>query len=299
MFRDNHINILLGPIASAAIAVAPIAAQQHVINISPSTAAQALMGQPKYPLLFSEAPSLNWRAGAAVAGVLHWFPNTKKVAFMAPDDATDQALFPVVTTLLTSNNIASQYFDYPPNATDLSTVATKVAAYNPDLIFTSGATGSVQQLTNVFHSIDAAGIPKSVNVFAWTGGPDMATQAAGRAYVGQVTYSTDFVTQKSPDILAFEAALAQKLGLAPTALTSSQLLGASLYANVVPLMAQAISSANTTSDVNAIAASMLRVSATGLGAVKLQWGPDHNLNFPIVSDMVDAQGMVHTAHLTP
>lgn len=288
IIRDQHINVIFGPLASEAIAATPVLAQQKVINISLATEAPDLVGA-KYPLLFAILPSTNYRIGAIVAGIQHFYPNTKHVAYVT-SNISDRIAVPLTTQLEVAGMDITTY-SFPPGTTDISTVATKVVAAHPDLIVVGG---NLTEEQNVVNQLTAAGLPKTVPCVCYAA---QLPNSFGRPQMFPSAYSpVDPGVQTSPEIDAFKAAFLKKLG-EPTALSFQVGLGLAYYF-AVQLVAKAMQQANTTTDVNAIAKALTEVSVTGFGA-KFQWGSGHTIQVPLAMTSVSATGTATVAQIAP
>jgi ABC-type branched-subunit amino acid transport system substrate-binding protein len=288
IIRDQHINVIFGPLASEAIAATPVLAQQKVINVSLATEAPDLVG-PKYPLLFAILPSTNYRIGAMVAGIQHFYPNTKHVAYVT-SNISDRISAPLATQLEVAG-IHIDNYTFPPGTTDISTVATKVVAAKPDLIVVGG---NLTEEQNVVNQLTGAGLPKSVPCVCYAA---QLPNSFGRPQMFPSAYSpVDPGFQSSPEIDAFKSAFLKQLN-ATTAQPFQVGLGLAYY-SAIQLVAKAMQQANTTTDVNAISKAMTEVSLTGFGA-KFQWNAGHTITVPLAMTSVSASGVATVAQIAP
>ena len=288
MFRDDHINVLVGPLASEAISMTPVAAQHHVINISLATQAPDLVG-PQYPLLFAALPANNYRIGAMVAGIKHFYPDAKKVDFITGNGSNDTILGPM-TTQLQAAGIATGAFTYPPGTTDISTVASKVVADNPDVIVVGN---SPQEEQSDINQLDAAGLPKTIPCLCYA----TELKPNGRPQLFPSAFSpVDPGVQSTPEIEAFKTA-EQKYMNGATLAPFNVTLGLAYYFSV-QLTAMAMQRANSTTDVNAIAKAMTEVSDTEFGA-KFQWSANHTITVPLAVTQISGTGTSTVTQVTP
>jgi ABC-type branched-subunit amino acid transport system substrate-binding protein len=294
LIRTDHVAAILGPIATDGVPVVPITARGNVINLTSSSVVQALLNKQKYPLLFSTAASTQTKAQQIADGILHWYPNTKRVAFMAPDDSTQQSLVPLVTSDLQQHGISAQNFDYPPTTTDLSTVATKVAAYKPDMVYASTSTGGFNSVIDAMDALNGAGVPKSVPVFGWSIDPSVASQADGRPYIAQGIGAMDYLTSTSAPVVSFVANVAKYMHKPVSQLTGTDQQGFSFYLLALPILVKAAQAAGTTTSTSAIAAQLRQVSDTTLGGVEAKFEPDQTLSFPVLSQLVKSASDVES-----
>ena len=182
-------------------------------------------------------------------------------------------------------------YTFPPGTTDISTVATKVVAAKPDLIVVGG---NLTEEQNVVNQLTAAGLPKSVPCVCYAA---QLPNSFGRPQLFPSAYSpVDPGVETSPEIDAWKAAFLKQLG-EPTALAFQVGLGLAYY-NAVQLVAKAMTQANTTTDVNAIAKAMTEVSVTQFGA-KFQWGTGHTITVPLAMTSVSATGTATVAQIAP
>ncbi|MGI8608876.1 MAG: ABC transporter substrate-binding protein [Candidatus Dormibacteria bacterium] len=288
MFRDDHIKVLVGPLASEAVSMTPVAAQYNVINISLATQAPDLVG-PKYPLLFAALPANNYRIGAMVAGIKHFYPGTKKVDFITGNGSNDTIVGPM-TTQLQAVGITAGQFTYPPGTTDISTVASKVVADNPDLIVVGN---SPQEEQSDVAQLDAAGLPKSVPCLCYS----TELKPNGRPQLFPSAFSpVDPGVQSTPEIDAFKTAQTKYMNGA-TLQPFNVTLGLAYYFSV-QLTALAMTKANSTTDVAAIAKAMTEVSDTEFGA-KFQWSSNHTITVPLAVTQISGTGTSTVTQVTP
>jgi ABC-type branched-subunit amino acid transport system substrate-binding protein len=294
LIRNNHVTAILGPLATDGVPVVPITARGNVINLTSSSVVQALLNKQKYPLLFSTAASNQTKAQQITDGILHWYPNTKRVAFMAPDDSTQQSLVPLVTADLQQHGVSAQNFDYPPTTTDLSTVATKVAADKPDMVYASSSTGGFNSVIDAMNALTSAGVAKSVPVFGWSIDPSVASQANGRPYIAQGIGAMDYLTSTASPVVSFVSAVAKYMHKPVSQLTGTDQQGFSFYLLALPILVKAAQAAGTTTNPSAIAAQLRQVSDTTLGGVVAKFEPDQTLSFPVLSQLVKSASDVES-----
>jgi ABC-type branched-subunit amino acid transport system substrate-binding protein len=286
MFRDEHVNILFGPLASEAISMTPVAAEHNVINISLATQAPDLVG-PKYPLLFAALPANNYRIGAMVAGIQKFYPNTKKVAFLTGSGGNDTIIGPM-TTQLAAAGITGTAFTYPPGTKDISTVATKVVAAAPDLIVVGN---SPEEQTSDVEQLTAAGLPKTVPCLCYS----TQMKPNGRDQLFPSAFSpVDPGVQTSPEIDKFKADITKYLPN-PTAFNVQLALA---YYFTIRLTALAVEKANSTTDVKAIAKAMTEVSLTEFGA-QFQWAGNHTIQVPLAVTQISGTGVSKVVQVSP
>ena len=286
MINDNKINVIVGPLATEATSATPVIAQHNAINLSLAAGLFGLLG-PKYPLLFSGLPSNSYRVGAMAAAVKQLYPNAKKVAFLTgKDDGVMATMVPALNTA----GITTGDFTYPSGTTDISTVATKVVAFQPDVIVVGN---SPSEETSDVQQLDAAGLPKSVTCVCYS---TELPSTVGHPQLFPSAYSpVDAGVQSTPEIEAFKAALKTKLGKDPSAFDTSIALA---YYFVVQLTAKAMVQAGTTTDVNKIAQAMTQVSLTEFGA-KFQWDSGHNITVPLAMTQISASGQTNVIQVAP
>jgi ABC-type branched-subunit amino acid transport system substrate-binding protein len=182
-------------------------------------------------------------------------------------------------------------YTFPPGATDISTVATKVVASKPDLIIVGGNATEEQ---NVVNQLTAGGLPKSIPCVCYAA---QLPGSFGRPQMFPSAYSpVDPGVQKSPEIDAFKAAFLKQLNK-DTVLPFQVGLGLAYYF-AIQLTAKAMQLANSTTDVNAIAKAMTQVSLTQFGA-KFQWSDGHTITVPLAMTSYDASGNATVAQIAP
>ncbi len=280
LINDDKINVILGPLATEAVSATPVIAQHNAINLSLAASLFGLLG-PKYPLLFSALPSNDYRVGAMAAAVKQLYPNAKKVAFLT--GKTDGVLAGM-TPALQGAGVTIGDFTYPAGTTDISTVATKVVAFQPDIIVVGN---SPSEETSDVQQLDAAGLPKTVTCVCYS---TELPSSVGHPQMFPSAYSpVDAGVQSTPEIEAFKTALKAKLGKDPSAFDTSIALA---YYFVVQLTAKAMVQAGTTTDVNKIAQAMTQVSLTEFGA-KFQFDSNHAIAVPLAMTQISATGQTN------
>jgi branched-chain amino acid transport system substrate-binding protein len=288
MFQDDKINVVFGPLASEAVSFTPVAAEHKVVNVSLATQAPDLVG-PKYPYLFAALPSNNYRIAAMVAGIQHFYPNTKKVDFITGNGSNDTIVGPM-STQLQAAGIQSGTFTYPPGTTDISTVATKVVADKPDMVVVGNSPSEEQ---SDITQLDAAGLPKEIPCLCYA----TELKPNGRPQLFPSAYSpVDPGNQSSPDIDAFKASL-QKY-MSGTTLTAFNIGLGLAYYFVVQLTAKAMTKANSLTDVSAISKAMTQVSLTEFEA-NFQWAQNHTVTVPLAVTQISGDGKAVVAQVSP
>ena len=284
--NDDHINVIIGPLATEAQSATPVIAQHNAINLSLAAGLFGLMGS-KYPLLFSALPNNNYRVGAMAAGLLHFYPNIKKVAFLT---GADDGVMPVMAPALQKAGITTGDFTYPRGTTDISTVATKVVAFKPDAIVVGN---SPSEETSDVKQLDSAGLPKSVVCMCYS---TVLDKSIGHPQIFPSAYlPIDAGVQSTPETDSFKAALKDKLGKDPAAFDVSIALA---YYFVVKLAAKGMQQAGTTTDVNKIAQGMTQVSFTEFGA-KFQFDGDRYVTVPLAMTQTLPDGTKNVAQVAP
>ena len=182
-------------------------------------------------------------------------------------------------------------FTYPRGTTDISTVATKVVAFQPDIIVVGN---SPSEETSDLKQLDAAGLPKSVACVCYS--TELPTSVGHSQLFPSAFSPVDAGVQSTPEIESFKAALQAKLGSHPVSAFDVS-IGLAYYF-VVKLTAKAMQQAGTTTDVNKIAAAMTQVSLTEFGA-KFQWDPAHNIAVPLAMTQIAADGTTTVIQSAP
>lgn len=287
LINDDKINVIVGPLATEAVSATPVIAQHNAINLSLAAGLFGLLG-PNYPLLFSGLPTNAYRVGAMVTAVLHFYPNAKKVAFLTGKD--DGVMAPM-TAGLKAAGVTAGDFTYPRGTTDISTVATKVVAFQPDVIVVGN---SPSEETSDLKQLDAAGLPKSAACVCYS---TELPSSVGHPQLFPSAYSpVDAGVQSTPEIDAFKAALKTKLNTA-TVSAFDVSIGLAYYF-MVELTAKAMQQAGTTTDVNKIAAAMTQVTLTEFGA-QFQWDSGHNITVPLAMTQISPDGTTTVIQSAP
>ena len=278
LFRDNKVSALFGPGGVNSIGAVPVAARNKVLEFTAATSALSLLG-PKYPLLWADASAISSRTGGSVTAIQHFFPSAQKVAIMTGNDPTIGTILPGFTTQAQAAGFKVDSFLYPSGTTDLSTVATKVVADRPDVIYT----GYVDT-ANVMRQLDAAGLPKSVPIFAYNAGTTAAGTSPGRVFVSLNTSTPVDLEGADASLPKVQQFVAEIQKAAPSGVTFKvtdlEVTPETYGWDAIPLLVKAMEKAGTITDAQAIANALPEVSNDGLGGT-VQFSADHTLLLPM------------------
>jgi branched-chain amino acid transport system substrate-binding protein len=259
LIRDDSVKFILGPYGGMAVSVAPVAAQRAVLNFTPSSSISKLLGTADYPGLFLTLPSVTSKANVALAAIKSFVPGVRKVAIVGPSDSTAQANVPTLHQTLQSAGMTVDDFLYPPSTVDLSSVMTKVVADQPDLVYAGFAPNDV---SNVLHQIDAAGLPKTTTILGHSAGIAVASQAGGRPFIADPLSTVDVTAPTpSPAVAAFVKDLLSRLNLTAMPVAAS---GAPIFYDVILLLAKGLQTAGSVTDTKAITTALRSITVNGL-----------------------------------
>jgi branched-chain amino acid transport system substrate-binding protein len=286
LIRDDKVAAVIGPLANGAPTVAPVAAEDGVINISAASAVESLMDTPKYPLLFSTSPDATYRASAVIAGIKHWFPNTKSLAVVSPSTTAAQTLIPPMEKAAAAAGISFKSYLFPATSTDISAIATNVVGFHPDVVWSQP---DDETILSVIKQLTDAGLPSSVPVFSWGGDLSVYSGANGRAIITQSTLGVDLSgADKNPAVLKFISEVSAKMRALGAPLTNINF--ASLYYPAVLVLAKAMEAAQSTSDEKAIAKAMRDGASASVFGRKESWSSNGHFPYPILSVLSTKSG---------
>lgn len=259
LIRDDHINVIFGPIGPLAPAVAQLTQQSHVIQFTASSASAANAGTPGYKQLFAVLPDLNTRIRTTIEGIKVYAPHVKRIGIFAADDQTGAATVGPLTTALKKAGYTVINAVYPAGTSDLSAVATKLASQNPDLVLMGWL---AQDRANQMKQIDAAGVSKSAPVFLYAGNGNECALAGGRQCIYDPLEPGDITAAHPPKAL-------KAIGTAFLAQThTSKLPNTSQvitwYWDPLNLLIAAMQKAGTTTNTTKIAAALPTVEIHGV-----------------------------------
>jgi sugar/nucleoside kinase (ribokinase family) len=197
------------------------------------------------------------------------------LAVVAPNDPIMQAELPPFLTGAKKAGLTANWFQYPAGTTDLSSVATQVAGFKPDAIW------SGDQLTDVTNQLKAfagAGISNSIPIMALGAPGDIA---GGRPFMTFTNFQPiDVVANSTSAAKAFKAAVARNLGKSPSKLTFSDQYAAALFYDPVIGLLKAMEQAGST-DPASVAKAMPTTRFTSLNGAQTGWNSAHWLDFPL------------------
>ncbi len=281
LVRQDNVIAVVGPLADASLTVAPVTAQQKIINITASTGVKALLvGKPNYPLLFSTAPSLDYQSSAVVKGIQHWYPSVKRLAIVSDNNAATQSLYPLIQKYAKAAGMTVYTTIFPEGTTDISAIAAKVVAFKPDAVF---AAPDDQTVVTIIQQLDSAGLAHSVPIFNLGGDETIVPSAQGHPVITQNISEADLSgADDSAAITQFVAAVkAQIHGNAKT--VDEGLDYSDLYYPAILALGKAMVSAGTVTNTAAIAKAMATLAPVSALGGTVQWTSDHTFQYPILS----------------
>jgi branched-chain amino acid transport system substrate-binding protein len=259
LIRDDNVKVVLGPIGNDAPGVFPLTAKYKVINFTTNPAAMVVYPKSQIPLAFSTLPSPAARASTAIVALKKFVPGISSLAIIAPDDASGAVNEPLVTADARAAGWNVRRFIYPDGTTDLTTLMSQVAAFNPSAILNGWAIPNANLASAAFN---AAGIPKSTPIMLWGGSFGNASLTGGRPYIADPVQESDFtVPSPTPAAAAFKTLMTNFLGSKPF---SPNEVVAEFFYNGVKMLAVAMQKANSSTNTTAIAKALGTVKITGI-----------------------------------
>jgi ABC-type branched-subunit amino acid transport system substrate-binding protein len=284
--NTDHVVAIFGPVANAGVTVAPVTNQRNVINVTPSSGAQALMGSSKYPYLFGTSPDPTYKAETVINGILHWYPNAKRIAVVSPNNAAAQDLIPLIAKDAKAAGLTYQQYLFPASSTDISAEATNIVNFHPDVVW---AQPDDQTVLSIISQLTSAGLPKNIPVFNWGGDVTVASGANGRPVITQ-SETEAYLTPGSTNA-AINSYLTQvDAQLKAAGRPASDAVESGLYYPVIKAFAMALAKAQTASNTAAIAQAMTAIQAVPVWGEQVQWVADHSFPYPIVSVLSTPSG---------
>jgi branched-chain amino acid transport system substrate-binding protein len=270
LIRVDGLKFIMGGTGPEAPPVAAITAPAGVIYTNPSTALTQVMS--KYPDVYNPLDGLDLKIQLAAKSIKQTFPKAKTFAAVYADDPTDAA-FPVFVADLKKEGIRLVKTEvYSTTALDVTPQLTAAKAAHPDLVFLGWTEAEVAPAIKANQTLNVA-----PDLYGWTG-PGACT-----AYKSQLGSAKFLSSELFGEDLAFPTNAVAKQYVAAYKKFVRTSAGGSyrspvdipnmtyslLYADAIPLLAQAIARAGTFTDVPKITAALKTTSIGGIqGVVK-------------------------------
>jgi ABC-type branched-subunit amino acid transport system substrate-binding protein len=252
------------------------------------------VGTPQYPYLFATLPSTQSRVKTAIASIKYFLPHVRTIAVVGPDDATGAPTYPLLVKGLTASGYTVSTFIYPETTVDLGSVMTSVAAAKPDLVILGW--GDVDNPAQI-SPLDASGLPSTTPVFGWASSVSGLSAIVGsRPYISDPFLRLDYtVPNPAPAALALEIKILKFTKQSSLPVDSSAILFG--YYDIPPLLALAMQSAHSTTNLRAIQVALTKVQEkTASGKIGFTSG--HALNEPFQVTYVNGKKTM-TAFFAP
>jgi ABC-type branched-subunit amino acid transport system substrate-binding protein len=174
LISDNGVVAIFGPIGPLGPSVAEITKSEGVLNFSSSSSVASIAGPPDYPLVFTTIASAAARVQATVDSINEFVPDVQTIGIVGPDDETAAALVPQLEEAFEGKTVTD--YLYPTGTTDLSTILTRVAGDDPDVLILGWATTDRQTQGGQFA---AAGIPDDTPLFLYADSIGLCQEISG------------------------------------------------------------------------------------------------------------------------
>jgi branched-chain amino acid transport system substrate-binding protein len=285
LVRDDGVKFIFGPTSSPSLAAAAITDPAKVMMFSSSSALAPKAGTDQGKYIFLTLPSLANRAKAVVSAIQGFVPNAKTVALFSPNDANTAGIGPTLKTAVTSAGLTFKSFTYPSGSTDLSQALAQLNAANVDVVILGFST---QDRVTPMKQMDAAGVSKSLTILDYAAAAEEGTYAGGRPFIAYPLGSVDLTDTSNADVAKFDAEYVKFAGI--PSMTSVSWQGIVWFYDFLGMLVEAMKSAKSVTDTDAISAALLNVSYKGLGGRVFSYDPQHAVKVGATFTFVDSSG---------
>ncbi len=153
--EEESVKFMFGGIGIMSPLVLDVTEQAGAIYFSSSSSAAARLADSEY--LFVTVPETRKRVESTLKGIRHFFPDAKRLAGMYPQEATTEAIRPLLAELAPQYGfelVAEEVF--AAGAGDLTSNLTNIAGADPDVLFIGFSVENSAAVVQANAEVDAA-----------------------------------------------------------------------------------------------------------------------------------------------
>jgi branched-chain amino acid transport system substrate-binding protein len=299
LIRDDHLKFIMGATGPEAPPVAAITDPAGVIFTNPSTALTQVLSKYKY--VYNPLDGLNLKIRLAAESIKSTFPHAKTFAAVYANDPTDAA-FPLFLSDLQKEGlklVSTQVYD--TTALDVTPQLTAAKAAHPDLVFLGWTEAEVAPAIKTNQTIQAA-----PDLYGWTGPgacSAYASQLGGAKFLSSELFGEDLAHPNNAAARQYVTAykkFVKSSAAYKNPVNIPNMTYSLLYADAIPLLAQAIQNAGTYTNVPKITAALSKARISGIEGV-IRYGADRSVRMQQESctDNIKGQGSTSVFSTTP
>ena len=230
LIHRDGVSIIIGPFTSSATREAfPIAQQNQVVAISPTSAAHGLSAIGDF--LFRASLTVDWLIPGGVEATQEKLGYQKVATIFQAGDVFAQNSDAVIKETLLQHGVEVLITEsFQVGQTDFSDQLTRIKESNPDAIFLSAL--PITEANDIMIQIREIGIPSEVHFITQTLTPG-EIERAGAAAEGAISFTAWTSTADTPGNRAFVENYTIKTGVEPSAFTAQSYATVHILANAI------------------------------------------------------------------
>jgi branched-chain amino acid transport system substrate-binding protein len=276
LVRDDHVSFLMGGTGAESLPIASITDPAGVIYMNPGTALAQQLSTFKYA--YNPLAGINLKVKLAAKALVRTFPHAKRVAFVTANDPTS-AVLPLLEQQLAAYGVTVVDKEtYDVNALDVTPQLTNAKAAKPDLLFVGWTQAEAAPVMKANQTIQVA--PK---IYGWTGGGScqLFQKELGTAqFVSDLLIGSELSAPVTPAAKAYVNAYTKFVNTSSAAAKNpvnvQNIDYSAFYIDAIPLLAKAMTSARTTTNLSKIEAALMKVSISGVASPNYKFASDRS-----------------------
>ncbi len=229
IYRDG-VSVIIGPTTSSATREAfPIAQQNEVVAISPTSASPGLSAMGDF--LFRASLTVNWLIPGGIRTTHEKLGYQKVATIFQAGDVFSQNSDAVIKEILHQNGVEVLITEsFQVGQTDFSEQLTRIKESNPDAIFLSAL--PITEANDILIQTRQIGIPPEVHFITQTLTPG-EIERAGAAAEGAISFTAWTSTADTPGNRAFVQNYTMQTGVEPSAFTAQTYATVHILSNAI------------------------------------------------------------------
>ena len=230
LIHRDGVSAIIGPNTSSATREAfPIAQQNEVVAISPTSASPGLSAMGDF--LFRASLTVNWLIPGGVKTTHEKLGYQKVATIFQAGDVFAQNSDAVIKEVLHQNGVEVLITEsFQVGQTDFSEQLTRIKESNPDAIFLSAL--PITEANDILIQIREIGIPPEVHFITQTLTP-REIERAGAAAEGAISFTAWTSTADTPGNRAFVENYTMRAGVEPSAFTAQSYATVHILSNAI------------------------------------------------------------------
>lgn len=230
LIHRDGVSVIIGPYTSSATSEAfPIAQQNEVVAISPTSASPGLSAMGDF--LFRASLTVNWLIPGGVRTTHEKLGYQKVATIFQAGDVFAQNSDAIIKETLHQNGVEVLITEsFQVGQTDFSEQLTRIKESNPDAIFLSAL--PITEANDILIQTREIGIPPEVHFITQTLTPG-EIERAGAAAEGAISFTAWTSTADTPGNRAFVDNYTMRAGVEPSAFTAQSYAAVHILANAI------------------------------------------------------------------